>query len=422
VDRYCWVCPSGADIADLYLFLSEPCKVTQIGITVEHGVDLNFSPQFIDVFVGPYLDKLGLVMQGITIPRCTSGTQLFFTVSSASSFWNTSEGSGGIYDFDMGSDHKGDPTNKEKAHGTSGAGVGGGFVQVSFWGGIPPAPVSHSSNPSIIFETHLTLGKLEIYGTTASLQYCNMNNKGFVSTKNALVNQEISQKVLTAMKHISQLNFNDDLKEESLFQENSSSASSIEATENQEKLSEKAKAAPQYIELVKSKVTPSGKFPDNLDNEVIQKLMHNIKFLDALELEYFRLSNGISAQLRDSILLEKLPFKIDIQQLNPDRFVFVRDEKTEIAIRKSPKFKASKCSNPQCGAGLGLFWSKQCCYCYQKFCNNCMAVQPQKIIEFRWDKPQVVCKMCSSTLNSQEALLRKCQKLGSKFMCKKTDL
>lgn len=59
------------------------------------------------------------------------------------------------------------------------------------------------------------------------------------------------------------------------------------------------------------------KFTDNLDA---------IAFLDCLELEHFRLEKGITPQQRDSILLG---LKLEIETFNPDRFIYLRDEKSE---------------------------------------------------------------------------------------------
>lgn len=61
----------------------------------------------------------------------------------------------------------------------------------------------------------------------------------------------------------------------------------------------------------------------------IQNLKANLEiitFLDCLELESFRLEKDISPQQRDNILLS---LNLDIEQFNPDRFVYPRDEKAE---------------------------------------------------------------------------------------------
>src|SRR4051812_40024774 len=81
----------------------------------------------------------------------------------------------------------------------------------------------------------------------------------------------------------------------------------------------------------------------------------------------------------------------------------------KVSLRKSSKYKSTKCGNypTECQESLGIFSQKQCSYCYLKFCSNCISNTPAKvlydshlfiyslqIIEFMWEKPQVVCKKC----------------------------
>lgn len=53
-----------------------------------------------------------------------------------------------------------------------------------------------------------------------------------------------------------------------------------------------------------------------------------LTFLDTLELEYCRLKNQVTATQRDAILLN-LKENIDINHFNPNKYVYLRDEKTE---------------------------------------------------------------------------------------------
>jgi len=66
------MCPSGYDIAELYIFLREPCYLTEISLTILHGNNDETSPGMIDLFIGPYLDKMTVIYQGLHIPRCAS--------------------------------------------------------------------------------------------------------------------------------------------------------------------------------------------------------------------------------------------------------------------------------------------------------------------------------------------------------------
>ncbi|KAJ3694465.1 hypothetical protein LUZ60_009945 [Juncus effusus] len=71
-----WVCPEGAEVVELFMFLAEPCHVCQILLTVSHaGVESSF-PASVDVRVGEDLDSLKLVLEGASIPQCENGTNL----------------------------------------------------------------------------------------------------------------------------------------------------------------------------------------------------------------------------------------------------------------------------------------------------------------------------------------------------------
>jgi hypothetical protein len=66
-----------------------------------------------------------------------------------------------------------------------------------------------------------------------------------------------------------------------------------------------------------------------------------LTFLDTLELEYFRRMMMITPRQRDSVLVN-----LDqvIEDFNPSRFVFLRNEATELARRKSGSWKTNNCS------------------------------------------------------------------------------
>jgi len=66
-----------------------------------------------------------------------------------------------------------------------------------------------------------------------------------------------------------------------------------------------------------------------------------LAFLDTLELEYFRRMMMITPRQRDTVLVT---LDLVIEDLNPSRFVFLRNETTELARRKSNTWKTSNCS------------------------------------------------------------------------------
>lgn len=65
--------------------------------------------------------------------------------------------------------------------------------------------------------------------------------------------------------------------------------------------------------------------------KVLEKLQLNdhLTFLDTLELECIRLERDITPQQRDAILLS---MRLNIENFNPDRYIYPRDEKTESKV------------------------------------------------------------------------------------------
>lgn len=71
-----WVCPQGADVVELFIFLGEPSHVCQLLLTISHGADDSTFPSTVDVRTGQNLDGLKLVVEGASIPRCAAGTNI----------------------------------------------------------------------------------------------------------------------------------------------------------------------------------------------------------------------------------------------------------------------------------------------------------------------------------------------------------
>ncbi|KNA17384.1 hypothetical protein SOVF_080090 [Spinacia oleracea] len=71
-----WVCPQAADVVELFIYLSEPCHVCQLLLTVSHGADDMTFPSTVDVRTGRDLDGLKLVLEGASIPQCENGTNI----------------------------------------------------------------------------------------------------------------------------------------------------------------------------------------------------------------------------------------------------------------------------------------------------------------------------------------------------------
>ncbi|XP_022140904.1 probable phosphoinositide phosphatase SAC9 isoform X2 [Momordica charantia] len=75
-----WVFPQGADVVELFIYLTEPCHVCQLLLTVSHGADDSTYPATVDVRTGRNLDGLKLILEGACIPQCENGTNLLITL------------------------------------------------------------------------------------------------------------------------------------------------------------------------------------------------------------------------------------------------------------------------------------------------------------------------------------------------------
>lgn len=50
-------------MVEVFIYLSEPCHICQLLLTVSHGADDSTSPSTVDVRTGRYLDGLKLVVE-----------------------------------------------------------------------------------------------------------------------------------------------------------------------------------------------------------------------------------------------------------------------------------------------------------------------------------------------------------------------
>ncbi|CAN6468275.1 unnamed protein product [Victoria cruziana] len=78
-----WVCPPAADIVEIFIFLQEPCHVCQLLLTISHGADSSSFPAVVDIRTGCSLDKLKLVLEGVTVPQCQNGTNMVIPLTGA---------------------------------------------------------------------------------------------------------------------------------------------------------------------------------------------------------------------------------------------------------------------------------------------------------------------------------------------------
>jgi hypothetical protein len=83
-----WVLPSDVDKADIVIMLRCPGEIREVTITATgNPLDLTSEPRYMDMRLGPYLDKLRIVYQNIRLPSALSGSQMSFNVPP--SMWDT---------------------------------------------------------------------------------------------------------------------------------------------------------------------------------------------------------------------------------------------------------------------------------------------------------------------------------------------
>ncbi|KAK8964395.1 putative phosphoinositide phosphatase SAC9 [Platanthera guangdongensis] len=76
-----WVCSPAADVVELFIYLAEPCHVCQLLLTVTHDGDDSSYPATVDVRTGCSVDELKLVLEGASVPQCSSGTNLLIPLT-----------------------------------------------------------------------------------------------------------------------------------------------------------------------------------------------------------------------------------------------------------------------------------------------------------------------------------------------------
>lgn len=59
----CQLCPQAAEAVELVIYLSEPCHVCQLVLTISHGADDLTCPSTVNVKTGRHLEDLKLVVQ-----------------------------------------------------------------------------------------------------------------------------------------------------------------------------------------------------------------------------------------------------------------------------------------------------------------------------------------------------------------------
>ncbi|KAN0031990.1 hypothetical protein ACTFIV_005863 [Dictyostelium citrinum] len=467
IDDFCWISPMDTNQVEMVIYLGQPCVVTEICITVAHGINSDSYPKTMDVLVGNYYDQVNFVLQDVELPRCTTGTKLSYIL----------------------------PNSPWEAYSSR-------FNQTNNLGGGVSSDRYFNRIVKLIFtgtHTPITIGKVEVFGYHSN-SYFNNNNQltlninptyrnSFDFNKNYHSNSSYTQSITNDIYHQMErkkqqqqksnnsisntfINYQIDNILNVLNQSSSSpiSPSSPNGSKNnsfndynsllkhQQQQQQKQQLPIEMLKTDSPNITSEQQneillfndYNNNNENQVKQKQLQqnqqqpnqkqqtetiqlnnqidnntkikqyessiielNLKgivtFLESLELENKRVQFGISPQERDKIL-KKL--NINSNLLNPDRFIFERDEKIEVNIRKSNKYKSPICQRPQCSKPL-VFFDKirhqQCCYCYKRFCPACVSSNQVKIFEFESTKLISVCYTCAILIGKQEQLFRKVQ-------------
>lgn len=427
-EPFSWIAPSGCDVLELYIVLRRSCDLKEFALTVTGGAGDAAYPVYVDLFIGPYLNRLSIVMQDLPLPRVTAGTKLYYEVPAHT--WTAYEGPS-IYDF-------GDAGGKRPKTR---------IVQFRFRG----LSSSH----------YMTIGKIELYGQvpqplgSPEQAYENVIQKETHSkVKSILEALDIGKDEKrrgdaewSSSEEEDEGEEGDDLSRTPLggldfkmesTQEKRSTDMVLDmfgvtpAFQGEEEDLPRSRSSSLTLASM-SEVSPRNPFKnpreftilgdraivreieekgvEEVYAETVRTLLTTkgekaLDFTDTLELEYLRLSLGLTAAQRDQILLK---LHQSIFSYNPCRFVFLHDEKAQASMRRAAKHKSpSVCHN--CKSSLGFFsiGVAQCYYCHQRFCSNCVGA-PTKIIEFMWDKPQPVCKRCQAKLLRQAELLTNVQ-------------
>ncbi|KAG2375030.1 hypothetical protein C9374_010034 [Naegleria lovaniensis] len=140
-----WICPRDFDFIEVQIYLPFYCRVTELALTIKHGLNDATSPSKMDVFVGTHIDDCLMGFQELNIPRCEDGTKLLYTLPPQIS--GIPENSS-LYDFE-GSD----ASSKMRV------------IRIIFYG-IPPCSC-------------MTIGQIQLFGTIDTLLNPSQSPKEF---------------------------------------------------------------------------------------------------------------------------------------------------------------------------------------------------------------------------------------------------
>ena len=460
-----WLCPRDFDFIEVQIYLPLYCRVTELALTIKHGLNDSTSPSRMDVFVGTHLDDCLMGFQELNIPRCEDGTKLLYTLPPQIS--GIAENSN-LYDFE-GSD----ASSKMRV------------VRIIFYG-IPPCSC-------------MTIGQIQVFGAVDTLLNPSQSPKEFylellkASSQNEVeqvLNNLEKQKIEVSKRkaeEIKELERQVEREEETERNESSYSdlikdgtavefasvaddSRSETSTMAGEELASNGFAnneVPEHAEENELKLTTDDVSTSVIDNTIFDDYfeqkkedMENldgflrgtkfsvdnsnargklIEMINNQDESLRELRNDKSRSLEkylkflqtkvstptspltftDSLELELARLKLyitpserdslliekgyKIDKFDPNQYIYSRDSKVEKAIRKN--FESSTCY--MCKTGIKLRKSS-CRYCRHQFCKNCMSKTKCDIVEFNW-KSSSVCIECASNIQKQKEMISEIQ-------------
>ncbi|EFC49945.1 SAC9 protein-like protein [Naegleria gruberi] len=464
-----WICPRDFDFIEVQIYLPFYCRVTELALTIRHGLNDSTSPSKMDVFVGTHLDDCLVGFQELNIPRCEDGTKLIYTLPPQIS--GIPENSS-LYDFE-GSD----ASSKMRV------------VRIIFYG-IPPCSC-------------MTMGQIQVFGSVDTLLNPSQSPKEFylellkASSQNEVEQVldnlekqqvEVSRRKAEEIKVLEkQVEREEEVeRNESSFSDIIKDGTAVEFTQDQEEEGSNTAISSTSSSSVPTSIVATDN-PQNaiLIEDVTSQAKINANALDSIFDDYFEksresgteslenflqtsksnttaikldvkdklieminnqdetlraLRNDKSRSLEkyykfvqtkvptttsemnftDSLELELARLKLYISPHERDNLLVENNYKIDkfdpnqyIYTRDSKVEKSirksmetSTCS--MCKTSIKLRKSS-CRYCRHSFCKNCMSKSKCEIIEFNWKNPSSVCIECSSTIAKQKEMISEIQ-------------
>eukprot|EP01133_Synstelium_polycarpum_P008034 gene8034-9438_t len=463
IDDFCWIFPNEMHEVEVVVYLGQPSIVTELCLTVAHGTNTDTYPQSMDVHLGSYLNDTHLVMADVEIPRCTTGTRLAYQLSrypweqfsdvqsdvAQERFVNrvvriVFRGAvapltiGKIEVFGHHSNRAAKKTGLKRINNNNNnnSNSTGSDSRID--------KSSHDSHDSLRSDSANNLVNMD------DDQRTNINSNDHTNAQliDAIVENQIQGilgslendapksrsedaivvvKVADSMDTDPQVYFLDDVNNATDSQQSEHdsgeilvirdySAGTTFMEESNQELAEtmfintsgstgsllKETPARQYQAAVKRLLTPTSMSNANGSNH-FQKLT----LIEVLELDVRRITLGLSPFERDSVLRS---LGLAVHHVNPQRFLFEREERIEAIIRKNTKYKSSICQRPQCGKPLGyldMIRHKQCPYCYKRFCPSCISPSPVQVLEYEATRAAAVCNTCATLIGKQEICFKR---------------